>query len=1343
MDSPQSPSDSTEIRRTIQTLPRSTRSQIRRVGTVLRSTLGFGRLLGAGLGERDDASAPAGLNSTRIPDGAWHLPQLVEQPSGPVDSQMAALRAAMNRNKVPTAAEPARRGVPIVARRMGRTMKGESVGPTGLTRRLRPAESAVPRNESHGVDDAARGRVTPEDPMAQLRRGMQARRDGSAPNPTSSDQQPDRGGSPRRSAARNEPQRRPTTPPAQQGHAGRSTPRSRSSQRSPRSNTTDSDGSGRAPASEQNATDSVPSEAMARVQPAHIQGSTPASVVDRSRSLRRRALAPVPLAGRRRATRLPGTEVRLPDEAPPSPAIAATNAEARVARSVMSASGRGTGVRSSEVSSASGAGSVMSVSGRGTGVRSSEVSSASGAGSVMSVSGRALGVRPHETSPAGVARRALSLAVARSPRPAPSVSVTSGAQPGALPANSVASGSVTDREVQADRSRPLAERVAALSGQTSASGSHVSLPPVLMRSSIYGASSSSAATRLAGATPEAASSTASRALARMTHRREVGVQGVVPEVAPSPTLLERPASVARSVSREGSRMPRSTRDIRSNSMPNDAGSDQPRPSAGPSTRPQVVRAESTQGPRVSMSNQRAVVSRLAVAVASHRQHEQRGTALGDDASVVPADRVVHRNAPVAAHQMGAVVGTPSIVGTVAQESVRRRVTQAIAQSQPTRMLARRVIAGGAASNRAAQSSMASIVAPSARPAVSTRFGSSIALNDSATSVGGHQLIAQRRADGGVRSRGSMSKPQSARPAGAQVPATVTTASGESLPAAVVDKNLSLAQRVAALARPSNRSGGQSPSTPPSLNRAPITAAPTMVSTVGSDSPVSVPSPSHSLAIAGRTIVSRRVTGPADVRRMSMPGARPSSQPEQALMPTVVASTSPRVERSPNSTSADRSSTTSGMGRSPVRPSVGTAVLDAPAQQIRVRPPAMVMRMFAGDRPDGVDADVITGDASQARRMLGETVSPNIAGAGSRVAIRDGQEASRAVRGNGVRFVPGAPRVRELTNELPTGLRSVRRQPHGSDTLQTTVSEFNDTPIFSRPILGSSSVFAQAVSRRASTPVARSEDARTTVMRSESATDAGNVHQTAVAPAPDANSAAGDNDMPAAVRDRSLPLADRVAALAGRGPARRTISTLDRGGVVPSVAPTTQVRPAVAAVAGGHAAGVDRSVSPTRSTGSMSTSPRIVRLARAEHVVPAPLPAPRTPGGLPSEMGRNSVADMTNDARVARNPISDSSAPVQRSAQAVTGMHRGDGQTPSPRLVRSQTALQRRVNRVVSSPAGIVSRSGCDETSDAESPAGSASAAADRLEMTDQLLEALEERILRALERRGGIQRGWF
>ena len=1319
MDSPQSPSDSTEIRRTIQTLPRSTRSQIRRVGTVLRSTLGFGRLLGAGLGERDDASAPAGLNSTRIPDGAWHLPQLVEQPSGPVDSQMAALRAAMNRNKVPTAAEPARRGVPIVARRMGRTMKGESVGPTGLTRRLRPAESAVPRNESHGVDDAARGRVTPEDPMAQLRRGMQARRDGSAPNPTSSDQQPDRGGSPRRSAARNEPQRRPTTPPAQQGHAGRSTPRSRSSQRSPRSNTTDSDGSGRAPASEQNATDSVPSEAMARVQPAHIQGATPASVVDRSRSLRRRALAPVPLAGRRRATRPPGTEVQLPDEAPPSPAIAATNAEARVARSVMSASGRGTGVRSSEVSSAS------------------------GAGSVMSVSGRALGVRPHETSPAGVARRALSLAVARSPRPAPSVSVTSGAQPGALPANSVASGSVTDREVQADRSRPLAERVAALSGQTSASGSHMSLPPVLMRSSIYGAASSSATTRLAGATPEAASSTASRALARMTHRREVGVQGVVPEVAPSPTLLERPASVARSVSREVSRMPRSTRDIRSNSMPNDAGSDQPRSSAGPSTRPQVVRAESTQGPRVSMSNQRAVVSRLAVAVASHRQHVQRGTVLGGAAPVVSADRVVHRGAPVAAHQMGAVVGTPSIVGTVAQESVRRRVTQAIAQSQPTRMLARRVIAGGSASNRAAQSSMASIVAPSARPGVSTRFGSSIGLNDSATSVGGHQLIAQRRADGGVRSRGSMSKPQSARPAGAQVPATVTTASGESLPAAVVDKNLSLAQRVAALARPSNRSGGQSPSTPPSLNRAPITAAPTMVSTVGSDSPVSVPSPSHSLAIAGRTIVSRRVTGYADARRMSMPGTGPSSQPEQALMPTTVASTSSRVERAPVSMSADRSSTTSGIGRSPVRPSVGTAVLDAPAQQIRVRPPAMVMRMFAGDRPDGVDADVITGDASQARRMLGETVSPNIAGAGSRVAIRDGQEASRAVRGNGVRFVPGAPRVRELTNELPTGLRSVRRQPHGSDTLQTTVSEFNDTPIFSRPILGSSSVFAQAVSRRASTPVARSEDARTTVMRSESATDAGNVHQTAVAPAPDANSAAGDNDMPAAVRDRSLPLADRVAALAGRGPARRTISTLDRGGVVPSVAPTTQVRPAVAAVAGGHAAGVDRSVSPTRSTGSMSTSPRIVRLARAEHVVPAPLPAPRTPGGLPSEMGRNSVADMTNDARVARNPISDSSAPVQRSAQAVTGMHRGDGQTPSPRLVRSQTALQRRVNRVVSSPAGIVSRSGCDETSDAESPAGSASAAADRLEMTDQLLEALEERILRALERRGGIQRGWF
>jgi hypothetical protein len=32
---------------------------------------------------------------------------------------------------------------------------------------------------------------------------------------------------------------------------------------------------------------------------------------------------------------------------------------------------------------------------------------------------------------------------------------------------------------------------------------------------------------------------------------------------------------------------------------------------------------------------------------------------------------------------------------------------------------------------------------------------------------------------------------------------------------------------------------------------------------------------------------------------------------------------------------------------------------------------------------------------------------------------------------------------------------------------------------------------------------------------------------------------------------------------------------------------------------------------------------------------------------------------------------------------------------------------------------------------------------DRVELTDHLLEALEDRIMRALERRGGIQRGWF
>jgi hypothetical protein len=73
-------------------------------------------------------------------------------------------------------------------------------------------------------------------------------------------------------------------------------------------------------------------------------------------------------------------------------------------------------------------------------------------------------------------------------------------------------------------------------------------------------------------------------------------------------------------------------------------------------------------------------------------------------------------------------------------------------------------------------------------------------------------------------------------------------------------------------------------------------------------------------------------------------------------------------------------------------------------------------------------------------------------------------------------------------------------------------------------------------------------------------------------------------------------------------------------------------------------------------------------------------------------------------------------------------------------VRSQTAIQRRALRPSTSNSTVVSRA---STPTNNAPVRSGSGPADRFEMTEQLLEALEERILRALERRGGIQRGWF
>lgn len=346
-------------------------------------------------------------------------------------------------------------------------------------------------------------------------------------------------------------------------------------------------------------------------------------------------------------------------------------------------------------------------------------------------------------------------------------------------------------------------------------------------------------------------------------------------------------------------------------------------------------------------------------------------------------------------------------------------------------------------------------------------------------------------------------------------------------------------------------------------------------------------------------------------------------------------------------------------------------------------------------------------------------------------------------GFGVQFKVGAPPAPEhllISGTVSTG--------NEAGTALGVASSMVIGPDHS--IMGSAKVFSSAMRRRASRSVMRSVDARTTVMRSADTTSP-SASQAAGRPATSAVTGGRSDDIPAAVRDRSLPLAERVAALAGRG-----------AGSVPAATPLTSsvaratlpVRPAVAAIAGGHAGGVDRSVAPRSTTarGASTSSTRLIRTGGSDRVVPAPLPAPRTPMVTPSSAPSLPAATAPSGPSTSSStgPLhrQSSATPSRRVAsvarqadlsRAAVDEPNSTAPTPARRTVRSQTAIQRRAMRTTAPARSVVSR----ETAPPRAPMRSSSHHTDQIEMTEQLLEALEERILRALERRGGVQRGWF
>ena len=241
-----------------------------------------------------------------------------------------------------------------------------------------------------------------------------------------------------------------------------------------------------------------------------------------------------------------------------------------------------------------------------------------------------------------------------------------------------------------------------------------------------------------------------------------------------------------------------------------------------------------------------------------------------------------------------------------------------------------------------------------------------------------------------------------------------------------------------------------------------------------------------------------------------------------------------------------------------------------------------------------------------------------------------------------------------------------------------------------------------------------------------------------------------------VRDRSRPLAERVAALASNpidshgstsggtlerqegpvvggqtvmgspadvpvsvqarsvaGPAGRRASGMTgiRSATLASVAPLPDVRPSATATG---TSPVTPSTTVTRSTSGrrdLSSSPTVSRAAD-----------PLSASVRRADDSRESVAD-----------IADASSDAPAVARSTRGR-------PRPRrVVRSRTAIARR-DTVRRSTSETVRRDSAPITVE---PADRRQSSTERLDQIEELMAALEERILRSLERRGGVQRGWF
>ncbi|NBU96036.1 MAG: hypothetical protein EBS20_09140 [Actinobacteria bacterium] len=257
--------------------------------------------------------------------------------------------------------------------------------------------------------------------------------------------------------------------------------------------------------------------------------------------------------------------------------------------------------------------------------------------------------------------------------------------------------------------------------------------------------------------------------------------------------------------------------------------------------------------------------------------------------------------------------------------------------------------------------------------------------------------------------------------------------------------------------------------------------------------------------------------------------------------------------------------------------------------------------------------------------------------------------------------------------------------------------------------------------------------------------------------------AGDT-VAAAVLDRDLPLAQRVAAL-NRQPTRDLTVSARRDDLAQSTAPTERVpsavTPTTAAVTSPMGATAVQRADVRRSA-SGQRIPRLTGTRAPQVVQPHALPAPRsavvmrsasTDAPEPADRSTVPVRQPESAAPVGASAGSGSAPLVYRSASAPAQAPRASAPASvssaddaptipraptSGRVVRSRSSLRRRT--VTATAASTpVRRTAAPVDTDAVSPPS----ITEHLDSLDQLMEALEDRIMRALERRGGVQRGWF